>query len=668
VTTLNEDLKSKISIPIDTRIVLRTTAGTKHLYEVQREDKAEVKLINIESNAIEYFKKSTLFDLHRESLAQFVYPNESWEGILEENKRSANEIIRALSDSQQHALHVRQALMQRMDKGANQAGRVPRALVEQISKEAREKHPGVPGLSRSSLYSQHRDWVRSGCHIAALLPRNDRKGNRYSRFDKEVLEIFDDFLKKHYLQRHAPLASDVYDAFAFKIEALNKERSKALKIPSVDTFRRWIRKLNRFEVTLKRHGESVARKLHGFSASLAEVKRPLEIVEVDHTPIDLQLISEITGIPCGRAWLTLLTDVSTRMIVGFDLSFDPPSYVSVARALGHAMGVKPKYEGTKNEWPCFGRIQRLRVDNGPEFHSIDFENSCSAIGIIIEYTPRRKPWRKPHVERLFREINNIFHSMPSSTFSNYIKKGDFNPNRNAYATIEAVRKALLRWIVDIYHQRPHRGIGDIPIRKWTAGVAEWPVALPNRTIDIAIALGQRDERILHEYGIEFRGEIFQSHEIATIRSHPDYRARQKVEIRYLDSDCTRIHVKHPDGNYVELVNVKAEALQGMSFDQMRLLRLHAQEELNREADLEGIKAAKEDIRQTLGFYGKRKRRLSREETRMTDGLVKNAKEGAPPTSMRARRASTAKPGNSLAHRSNADGWGSHFKDTNGEGF
>src|SRR5262249_12442762 len=158
-------------------------------------------------------------------------------------------------------------------------------------------------------------------------------------------------------------------------------------------FRRWIRKLDRFEVALKRHGEAVARKLHGFSGALSRTTRPLEIVEVDHTPIDLQLISEVTGIPCGRAWLTLLVDVNTRAIVGLDVSFAPPSYVSVAKALAHAIKVKPNYKGTKNDWPCHGRIEKLRVDNGPEFHSVAFENGCAALGIIIEYTPPRKPWR-----------------------------------------------------------------------------------------------------------------------------------------------------------------------------------------------------------------------------------------------------------------------------------
>jgi hypothetical protein len=102
-------------------------------------------------------------------------------------------------------------------------------------------------------------------------------------------------------QWNAPRGEQVYDAFCTKIKSINASRGEAfqLKTPSLDTFRSWIRKMDRYEVALKRHGETVARKCAGYAAALDRAIRPLEIVEVDHTPIDLQLLFEITGIPAA---------------------------------------------------------------------------------------------------------------------------------------------------------------------------------------------------------------------------------------------------------------------------------------------------------------------------------------------------------------------------------
>jgi hypothetical protein len=197
------------------------------------------------------------------------------------------------------------------------------------------------------------------------------------------------------------------------------------------------------------------------------------------------------------------------------------------------------------------------------------------------------------------------------------------------------------------------------------------VNLPSSVTDLAIILGKADFRILHEYGIEFRGVYFKGDAVLSIRSHPDFRPSQKVEIRYLESDCTRIHVLHPDGHYVELINEfvggdgNKEGYAGLNFYQMRLVRLHAMEKLNRKADWAGISAAREDIRKTLGFYDrKRKRRYSGKDTRMAQGMGKgsgNRSAGRPieaPTPPK----TTTRP-DALAHRAKSAGWGSRHKNT-----
>jgi putative transposase len=62
--------------------------------------------------------------------------------------------------------------------------------------------------------------------------------------------------------------------------------------------------------------------------------RPLEVVQIDHTEVDLFLVDESTREAMSvRPWLTLAIDVFTRMVVGFHLSMAKPSRVSIRQIL-----------------------------------------------------------------------------------------------------------------------------------------------------------------------------------------------------------------------------------------------------------------------------------------------------------------------------------------------
>ena len=68
------------------------------------------------------------------------------------------------------------------------------------------------------------------------------------------------------------------------------------------------------------------------------VSRLLEVVQIDHTEADLFLVDETTRVAMGvRPWLTLAIDVFTRMVVGFHLSMDKPSRVSIGLCMLNAV-------------------------------------------------------------------------------------------------------------------------------------------------------------------------------------------------------------------------------------------------------------------------------------------------------------------------------------------
>ena len=135
---------------------------------------------------------------------------------------------------------------------------------------------------------------------------------------------------------------------------------------------------------------------------------PLAVVQIDHTEVDIILVDDTHRRPVGRPWLTFATDVYSRMITGYYLSFDPPSATSVGLCVAHS--VLPKEEwltlhGVEAQWPVWGFPRTIHVDNGADFRSQTFERSCLQYGINLEFRPVRDPRKGGHVERLLRHVH-----------------------------------------------------------------------------------------------------------------------------------------------------------------------------------------------------------------------------------------------------------------------
>jgi putative transposase len=63
----------------------------------------------------------------------------------------------------------------------------------------------------------------------------------------------------------------------------------------------------------------------------------LEVVQIDHSPVDVIVVDEVHRLPIGRPWPTLAIDVATRVVVGFYVSLEAPSSTSVALCLTQAV-------------------------------------------------------------------------------------------------------------------------------------------------------------------------------------------------------------------------------------------------------------------------------------------------------------------------------------------
>lgn len=212
----------------------------------------------------------------------------------------------------------------------------------------------------------------------------------------------------------------------------------------------------------------------------------MEVLQVDHTPVDLILVDEAHRKPIGRPWLTVAIDVHSRCIAGFLLSFDPPSATSVGLCLAHAALPKEAYlrqlgiEGFA--WPVEGKSGVLHVDNGAEFHSEALRRGCEQHGIELRYRPVATPHYGGVVERLIGTLMMMVHELPGSTFSNPTERGDYDSNANACFTLAELERWFALAIVGSYHNDVHDGLLEPPLARWRRGVATFgaPPAIADR--------------------------------------------------------------------------------------------------------------------------------------------------------------------------------------------
>ena len=70
----------------------------------------------------------------------------------------------------------------------------------------------------------------------------------------------------------------------------------------------------------------------------------MDLVQIDHTWMDVVVVDREWRLPIGRPWLTLAIDVASRAVAGFSVSLEAPSALSVSLVLSH--GVLPKAPGS----------------------------------------------------------------------------------------------------------------------------------------------------------------------------------------------------------------------------------------------------------------------------------------------------------------------------------
>lgn len=381
----------------------------------------------------------------------------------------------------------------------------------------------------------------------SLVPLTEQRGAQGSNLDPKVRNIIEQAIDEIYMTRERNSGDDVLARvkYLLGIENAKPDQKEFLPDPDRSTIYRFIEKRNKYDVALVRYGKNYANRYFAAYKQGARPKKALERVEVDSTKIDVIIIDEKTKQIIGRAWLTVAVDCYSRQILGFFISFEPPSFLTIAECLKHAIApkgyVKTKFPNIKNAWEVFGIPRIIVCDNGREYHCGSFIDACKLIGVNIIYNPPKTPWWKAHVERFIgTAATRVFHRIPGTTFSSIIDKDDYKSEDYAIMTLEKLEEILHVWIVDIYQMEWHRGAKACPRDKWREGIVDNPPRVPEKMADLLPMMGAVDYRVIQRKGIELDGLIYESQELRDLSHH--YSRGEKAKIKFRPADLSSIWV------------------------------------------------------------------------------------------------------------------------------
>lgn len=460
--------------------------------------------------------------------------------------------------------------------------------------------------SATTAYRWLRRFTHESRNVRALIPDYEHQGNRSPRFSEAILQFIHEALEEAFQQTPAATMKTVEARFGSKLDRYNASLPifLQLKSPTRRTLHRVLARMTahaRYALTDNRAG---IRQL-SILKDVQPVKDILARVEIDHSPLDLFLIDEKTWLPLGRPTLTLALDCYSRMPLGYYLSFGGTSATAVLGVLRHSILPKAPTPAqipgltVDHEWPCYGRMDALVLDNGSEFHSNDLEHVALDLGIRLQYCPARVPQFKGRVERMLKTINYSFaHQLPGTSLARFIDRGNYDPQKWATLTLGEFKHALEKWFLDIYAQTIHRGIKTTPWAKWQEGLGRHTPELPASPASLKQRIGKSAERSLRHDGLWLHGIRYSCEELnATLQSKG---RGQRVKAIFDPEDLGSIQVWPPGMNTAIIVPaIHAEYAQGLTLLQHSKLQELLREDGRNVEDPVALGRARQNLAETV---------------------------------------------------------------------
>lgn len=407
-----------------------------------------------------------------------------------------------------------------------------------------------------------------------LYPRNDLRG-RTSKLDHRVRRLLE-YETYRLKEGKRPINTAAIVRIVNRLIAINFPE---LKEVGKSTFYRYVKTLNKYKLMMSQRGRIEARKLMPYGAA-PMARRILEVVQIDHTPLNLWIKSPCRRFILGRPIITTLMDEYSGMILGYFVGFKEPSAYTVNLAILHAIRdksyLRELYPDLVQIWPTLGLFLKLRCDNGAEFHGTALLNSAAKVGFVVEWCPKSEPWYKGAVENHFNtldlEIQHVSGSFESKN-GKRPRNGTYNPKKEASFTLEDLNKYLTTFFVDKLHVMPYTDEGDSRLDLWNKSVIAGNDPELPRDMKVLEALFARPAQVtLTKDGIEVMGLRYSGPNEEFNELYAAGWEGKELTIQIDDGDISYIWVPHPTRRYIKVYCTTPKKVLGHSYDTWDIVR------------------------------------------------------------------------------------------------
>ena len=363
------------------------------------------------------------------------------------------------------------------------------------------------------------------------------------RLPDAVERVIELGLRERYLVREAP-------SFLRIVREIRAEcAAKGLQPPSRRTIKARLDAIGAREIARKRKGSKAAAQDYAARPGSHDVSDVLDVIQIDHTAADVMLVDHANRKPLQRPHLTLAIDVASRVVLGFYVSFDAPSVMSIALCLDHCVQDKTVRLAEDHDdlfWPTAGIPRSIHVDNAQEFRSRAFSTACDEWGIEVRYRPKGAPHYGGHIERLIGTAMGAVHVLPGTTQASPSEKGDYDSSGKAALTLPEFEDWLSLEICR-YHNTRHASLGRTPLAAWADLGGDNVVRRVNDKPGFRISFMPFERRKIRRTGIRLFSIDYWSDALSPMIG----RVLHAVTIKYDPRDLSCVWVMAPDGRAIE---------------------------------------------------------------------------------------------------------------------
>ena len=413
----------------------------------------------------------------------------------------------------------------------------------------RHGYSGKDIPSPSTLRRWYVSWIENEMEIYPVIKR--AKKTRASRHSQATVELAESVMDRFYLIPQGLNRRQTFFQYKTEHEELVKRGEIEDKHISESRFYELLNELNQLDVTYARYGKDEARKYAQCSEGKYVLDFPLQRVEIDAVHLKVGLLDDETGEFLGTAIVYLAIDTYTRCIVGYSVSMGKkPSEISdaVIELIKHCVIPKIKSAFAKNNWPLTGIPFAFVGDAGKAFKCRVVTNLMAQLKCTHITTETKSPWRKGFIESFNKTLRSQYASnLPGYTRNNDENKTDQPIEEIATLTLGEFISTLEIYILDHYHQNPHKGLFlDTPANACEEALKECsPKILANlKTLDV-FAGAEYEGVIQGGQGVQRNTLYYSSRQLNDLRleitTHGD-KKNPKVPFLYDKNDVSKISV------------------------------------------------------------------------------------------------------------------------------